>query len=377
MKKCFMILCFLVVGVTCAMGQSPTLNRAVRAAQKKIERKIPEGKKIAIYDIASPTIRLSLELRNDLETEFVDTGKFKIVSRADLDKVAKEMDFQYSGEVSDDAMKAMGQKVGADSIVIGEFTVIKGGYMLTVKTIDVESGELLVSYRERIPKDKGIDYLLDNTTDSASTSTGTATGTSTASTRPPRPPAPKKAYFVLGARGGIMYLFNSLNEDLFPNASSIPVIGQEYSVYFGVHGVSAPIGLVFEGNLKINSISIEDTSGNYDFSYMSLDIPVLVRLGIGGINLFAGPYMSIPLGDLKDGETNYTLSKPLGFMSSLGILGGLSVGFRLGLGYLTIQGRYMFDFNEIGVEPLQGDGDPTKLFRRHGLNATIGYEFWL
>ncbi|MDR3335442.1 MAG: DUF2380 domain-containing protein [Treponema sp.] len=347
------------------MGQSLTLDRAVRAAQKKIERKIPEGEKIAIYDINSPTVKLSLELRNNLETEFVDTGKFKIVSRADLDKVAQEMNFQYSGEVSDDDMKAMGQKVGADSVITGVFSVISNGYMLTIKTIDVESGELLASSRTRLRKDKGIEYLLNPTPSYTQT-----------------PPPPKKAYFVLGARGGIMYLLNSLNEDSFPNGSSIPIIGQEYSVYFGTHSVSGPIGLVFEGNLKINSISAEYTRGNTtkndDFSYMSLDIPVLVRLGIGGINLFAGPYISIPLGNLTRSGTetkDYTLSKPvLGFMSSWGILGGLSVGFGLGPGYLTLQGRYMFDFNEISVED---GGDPTKLFRRHGVNATIGYEFWL
>ena len=66
----------------------------------------------------------------------------------------------------------------------------------------------------------------------------------------------------------------------------------------------------------------------------------------------------------------------LNFMASYGILGGISMGFKLGPGYIALDGRYAYDFNEIAFIN-ETDNNTYKLFRRRGFNVSLGYELWL
>ena len=57
-----------------------------------------------------------------LESEIVKIGKYRVVERDRLNKIAQEQEFQYSGMVKDKAVE-IGALVGANYILIGSITL--------------------------------------------------------------------------------------------------------------------------------------------------------------------------------------------------------------------------------------------------------------
>jgi hypothetical protein len=72
--------------------------------------------------------------------------------------------------------------------------------------------------------------------------------------------------------------------------------------------------------------------------------------------------------------TEYEIETLLNIIGSYGILGGISMGFKLGPGYLALDGRYIYDFNTITIHKDNGE---YSLFRRRGFNVGLSYELWL
>ena len=107
----------------------------------------------------------------------------------------------------------------------------------------------------------------------------------------------------------------------------------------------------------VNNVGYHDkTSSERDitYTYLSIDIPLLLTAKINKWNFSIGPYVSIPLGDVTRTNTytsgsSTSSTKYNHSWGSIGAMVGVGYEQRIGLGRLVIGGRYMHDFMPIDV----------------------------
>ncbi|MDR0722602.1 MAG: hypothetical protein LBF75_07420 [Treponema sp.] len=384
MKKWIGVWCVLFLGSVVlkhatAQDRPITLDRAIQGAHAKIESELPQGTKIIVLHFVAPDQRLADYVIDQLIAKLVNNKKLIVVERNDLDLINTEMAFQLSGEVSDESAQAIGKKYGAQSIASGKFTALGNQYQFSIKTIHVETATIELFYQTPIRQDKKLDTLLGIPDQKKNVKQN-------AQAAKVQQAAARKTKLILGVRGGIggiSILGNQAGDflkELGGEATSL-FPEQVYSVYFGTNSLNSLTGFQVEGNFHLNTgMAVEKNGETLEVSYSAVDIPVLFRLGVAGggmFSLFGGPYMSIPLSKLTskpgNGTNEQEIATPvLNFMASYGILGGISMGFKLGPGYIALDGRYAYDFNDITNQE-----DNKKLFRRRGFNVSLGYELWL
>jgi len=133
----------------CAGGVKPAvdsggLDTAIREASDYLNGKIPGGNKVAFINISGGYPDLADYIINDLSKYGVNDGAFLVVDRALLDQVRAELNFQFSGEVSDQSAQEIGKMLGAQTIVSG--SVRKIGSM----TIDGVGWSMLINFSNGI-----------------------------------------------------------------------------------------------------------------------------------------------------------------------------------------------------------------------------------
>jgi hypothetical protein len=179
------------------------LDTAIREAAAQMEAKIPAKTMVALVSVASPSTAFSTQVLTRLESAIVSSGKLVVVDRANLDKVREEQGFQLSGEVDDESAKSIGKLLGAGAIVTGSLADLGDVYSLTLKTINIETATVAVSYLADLAKSTRIETLLASGGGAAGTVTRTAqTGGSAAAATPPAP-----AYKIgdTGPAGGLIF----------------------------------------------------------------------------------------------------------------------------------------------------------------------------
>lgn len=118
----------------------------------------------------------------DALTESIfNTGKVRIIERANLEKILSEQKFQSSGLVNEDSAKEIGQIAGVDYVCYGTLKDLGDEITVNARVVDVETGEICAMARDTIKKD---DYLKKNVASSGTTkSTKTNTTKSATSTQ--------------------------------------------------------------------------------------------------------------------------------------------------------------------------------------------------
>ena len=146
-----------------------TLDNAIKQAAARIDERIAEGTKIALLNFKSPSDRFSEYFISELEANLLDNGKLTIIDRKEIDLIRSEMIFQTSGEVSDESIQKIGQKLGAQSIVSGSLMEIGKTYRVVVRVLNVETAAVAAQYRNDIKNDDRVQALLaDRTTQTQS-----------------------------------------------------------------------------------------------------------------------------------------------------------------------------------------------------------------
>ncbi|MDR0628158.1 MAG: hypothetical protein LBG24_00640 [Treponema sp.] len=387
---CVFFLGAVVLKPATAQDKPITLDNAIQGAHAKIESELAQGTTIMVLHFAAPDQRLADYVIDQLSAKLVNNKKLTVVERKDLELINTEMAFQLSGEVSDESAQAIGKKYGAQSITSGKFTVLGNQYQFSIKTIRVQTATIELIYQTPVRQDKKLDTLLGITERQQAAKKAEAeqkkAERQTAQAAKNHQAAARNTRLILGVRGGIgglPILGNQEGKDL-PSGAEVTSLFPEqvYSVYFGTNNQNSLLGFQVEGNFHVNTgIEVKHSGTSTKYSYNAVDIPLLFRLGVAGggmFSLFGGPYMSIPLGKLtyKPGNQEQEIASVLNFMASYGILGGISMGFKLGPGYIALDGRYAYDFNEITITN-ETNNNKYQLFRRRGFNVSLGYELWL
>jgi hypothetical protein len=180
----------------------------------------------------------------------VNDRVFTVVDRANLALIQQEMEFQLSGEVSDESAQSIGQKLGAQTIVSGSITPFGDLWRLTVRALGVEDATVLGLYNENIPGSSTLAALTSGpkTVEPVKTpavasrttpSTGASSGTQTAAAQAQVPaaqaatstqsalPSPDGPFAVgnTGPAGGLIFY----SADAGRTSSANPPVDREYN----------------------------------------------------------------------------------------------------------------------------------------------------
>jgi hypothetical protein len=140
-----------------------TLNTAIEKQADYIVEKSPRDAVMAIVDIKSGGKALSQYVMEKLPDHVVNSKKnITFVDRSKRDLIQQELNFQHSGEVSDDEMVSMGKKLGARVIVTGIIMEVGTIYSFSVKLLDVESAKIIGSNSTPIEHDTTMEGFLSD-----------------------------------------------------------------------------------------------------------------------------------------------------------------------------------------------------------------------
>jgi len=164
------IICCLLLFATCATKPAAnpdevSLNTAIREAAARMESRLDRGTKIALINFTSPSQVFSEYVLDELSSVLVNNGHLTVVDRASLDRVRQELNFNMSGEVSDESAQAIGHMLGAQAIVTGSLTSIGDLrsdvlHRVMFKTIITETAAVVVQHNADITSDRRVQALL-------------------------------------------------------------------------------------------------------------------------------------------------------------------------------------------------------------------------
>jgi TolB-like protein len=118
-----------------------TLNSAITVTAEQLAADLG-GKKVAVVAFVSGSEALSDYIIDELSRILVNSRAVTVVDRRELDLVREELEFNLSGEVSDESAQAVGKMLGAQAVISGTLTELRSSYRFSVKAINVESAAL-------------------------------------------------------------------------------------------------------------------------------------------------------------------------------------------------------------------------------------------
>lgn len=161
MKKIIFTLMFSLIGVAVSFSQAKgvTVDNALKQAAEKFSSSLKNRTTVAILGISSSYNELSEYMLGELTTDIVQLRKLQVVTRANLDVIKKEMNFQLSGEVSDETMQQLGAKTGAQTVISGTFKPLGTLYVLDIQAFDVTTATIQDTYRSNVVSDETLELL--------------------------------------------------------------------------------------------------------------------------------------------------------------------------------------------------------------------------
>ncbi len=99
-------------------------------------------------------------LTESLIASFVSINKYQIVERSQLDKILSELKLSNSDEFTDDMILDIGKLSKSKLVIIGSVGKLGSSYLLTIRTIEVETGNVI--YADKVVV-KTLDALLGGT----------------------------------------------------------------------------------------------------------------------------------------------------------------------------------------------------------------------
>lgn len=160
-RKIIFTFMFSLISVAVSFSQSKgvTIDNALKQAAEKFSSSLKNKTTVAILGISSSYSELSEYMLGELTTDIVQLRKLQVVTRANLDVIKKEMNFQLSGEVSDETMQQLGAKTGAQTVISGTFKPLGTLYVLDIQAFDVTTATIQDTYRSNVVSDETLELL--------------------------------------------------------------------------------------------------------------------------------------------------------------------------------------------------------------------------
>jgi TolB-like protein len=160
MKKavaCVILACLLPAA---AFSQNAlTLDAALSNSTTYFSNILPANTKVVVLNCTSKWPDLSDYIIEELIGYIVNERKLTVVDRQNIENIRKEMNFQLSGDVSDETAQSIGKMLGAQTIISGSITAIGNSYRLRVRAIAVETAQILGMQNVDVMQDSRIAAL--------------------------------------------------------------------------------------------------------------------------------------------------------------------------------------------------------------------------
>lgn len=116
---------------------------AIQRASKGLTDALPPGSRVSLLNVSGSDKDLVDTVIRETTNSLVATGNITVLDRDNLNLINAEQQYQLSGEVSDDSMVGIGKMLGVDTIVTFSITGTGHQRKLTVKSLRVETGQVL------------------------------------------------------------------------------------------------------------------------------------------------------------------------------------------------------------------------------------------
>ena len=141
-----------------------TLDEAISRGAGEIEERVVLGSKVAVLNFNASSQRLSNYVIDEMTTQLVRSRNLIVVERANIELVQRELNFQISGDVSDESAQSIGRMLGAQYIISGSIEELRSNYVVRFRTIAVETAALQALTRVDVRNDSQIKNLLGTDT---------------------------------------------------------------------------------------------------------------------------------------------------------------------------------------------------------------------
>jgi tetratricopeptide (TPR) repeat protein len=141
MKRNFSLYLLVLLIAACAStgGKSAlTLYDAIEQSAEQIAGNLPAGSRVAIVAFESEDDSFSDYIMEELTGALFDRN-IEVADRQNLEYVYKELDFQMSGEVSEETAKSIGKFLAADMVITGQMLNLDNVYRYRTSAINVET----------------------------------------------------------------------------------------------------------------------------------------------------------------------------------------------------------------------------------------------
>jgi len=274
------------------------LDLAIRDASNYLNENIPKGSKIVILNIQSSSPDLSDYIIDELIANAVMDKFFSVVDRQQLDAIRAEQNFQWSGEVDDNAALEIGKFFGAQSIVSGGVNRLGNGYRIRIRALEVQTAQVQGQYNRNIASSQLIATIIGSGSSGTSTASASAPSTGTtartggvqavpvqaapaapatptapvtpAQPTPPAPATPVPTVYKIGdtgPAGGIIFYDKGNNDGDWQYLEAAPA-GAEFQASWSVRGTTVENTRSEIGSGKMNTQLIvekfKQTSGEWD-----------------------------------------------------------------------------------------------------------------
>jgi TolB-like protein len=144
------------------------IDDALEMAGERISFGLSDKTAITIVNIASNEQRISEYIITELTSAIVNHKQLTMVSRQKILDIQKELQFNMSGNISDDTAQRIGYMIGASSVVSGSLTRIANIYRLNIQVLKTETAEIQLAFGYDILNDSRLVGLTTNITNQIS-----------------------------------------------------------------------------------------------------------------------------------------------------------------------------------------------------------------
>jgi hypothetical protein len=142
--------------------QVVSLDEAIKQSVALLHSGLAMNTRVAVLNFAA-TDRVSEYVVDELTALITNGNVLTVVDRENLQMLRDELEFQASGEVSDESAQRIGQMLGAQTIISGRLSSLGKSWRMTIKALAVETTEVQAQATYTIREDRVLLGLLPAT----------------------------------------------------------------------------------------------------------------------------------------------------------------------------------------------------------------------
>jgi len=136
------------VAVSVAFGPQIEAGQAVGGVrvERAFQGRLQEGRlNVGLGDLEPQNVsKGDASIISDLvRRELLETGKFNVVEKQQMDKIVAEQMFQQYGCTSEECVVKLGRLLNVQAMLIGSFGKLAGKYVVSIRVVDVETGKVV------------------------------------------------------------------------------------------------------------------------------------------------------------------------------------------------------------------------------------------